>query len=150
MRCCRSAQTANDVYAGGSWFTGGEGYGPMIIHYDGSGWSIATEDRGGGPMITLGGGSVLALGNPTLFWNGAQWTAQPVLQDYDFYGWSDLKVTGPCNAVGAVADIVGARRSVAVELKPIVCSATGSSSRAAAAGGPRRFARLRAAVPCRR
>ena len=75
----------------------------------------------GGPMITLGGGSVLALGNPSLYWNGTDWIAQPRLPDYDNYGFSSLQATGPCNAVGAaVVDIVGARRSVAIELKPIV------------------------------
>ncbi|HJT97467.1 MAG TPA: hypothetical protein VJ696_04060 [Rhodanobacteraceae bacterium] len=112
---------ANDVYAAGSWFTGGDGYGPLIIHYDGSTWSIATQAGGGGPMITLGGGSVLALGNPTLYWNGTSWVPQPRLQDYDNYGFSSLAATGPCNAVGAaVVDIVGVRRSVAVTLKPIV------------------------------
>jgi hypothetical protein len=115
------ALASNDVYAAGSWFTGGAGYGPLIIRYDGSAWTIATEDGGGGPMITLGNGSVLALGNPSLYWNGTTWTAQPRLQDYDNYGWSSLQATGPCHAVGsAVVDIVGVRRSVAVQLKPIV------------------------------
>ena len=97
------------------------GYGPLIMHYDGSAWTIATQQGGGGPMITLGGGSVLALGNPSLYWNGTEWIAQPRLPDYDNYGFSSLQATGPCNAVGAaVVDIVGARRSVAIELKPIV------------------------------
>ena len=27
---------SNDVYTAGSWFTGGAGYGPLIMHYDGS------------------------------------------------------------------------------------------------------------------
>ena len=112
---------SNDVYTAGSWFTGGVGYGPLIMHYDGSAWTIATQQGGGGPMITLGGGSVLALGNPSLYWNGTEWIAQPRLPDYDNYGFSSLQATGPCNAVGAaVVDIVGARRSVAIELKPIV------------------------------
>jgi hypothetical protein len=113
---------SDNVYAGGSWFTGGAGYGPVIMHYDGTGWSVATQDiGGGGPMITLGNGTVLALGNPTLFWNGSQWLAQPDLQGYDFYSWSTLQATGPCNGVGAaVVDIASTRRSVAVTLKPIV------------------------------
>jgi len=113
---------SNDIYAGGSYLIGGVGYGPMIMHYDGSAWAVATQDLGGGgPMVTLGNGSVLALGNPTLFWNGSQWAAQPGLQNYDFYGWSTLQATGPCNAVGAaIADVASARRAVVVELKPIV------------------------------
>jgi len=112
---------SNDVYAGGSWFTGGDGYGPLIIHWDGSAWSIATQAGGGGPMITLGNGSVLALGNPSLYFNGTEWIAQPGLTQYDYYGWADLVATGPCHALGAaVTDIVGVRRSVAVELRPIV------------------------------
>jgi hypothetical protein len=112
---------SNDVYAGGSWFTGPEEYGPLIVRYDGGAWSIATQAGGGGPMITLGGGSVLALGNPSLYWNGAEWLAQPGLTQYDYYGWADLEATGPCNALGAaITDIVGERRSVAVELRPIV------------------------------
>jgi len=111
---------SNDVYAAGSWFTGGTGYGPLIVHYDGSTWTTATGIGGGGPMIALGS-KVLALGNPSVYGSGTQWTAQPGLQDYDFYGWSTLEATGPCNAVGAaIVDIAGARRSVAVELKPIV------------------------------
>jgi hypothetical protein len=112
---------SNDVYAGGSWFTGPEEYGPLIVRYDGGAWSIATQAGGGGPMITLGGGSVLALGNPSLYWNGTEWLAQPGLTQYDYYGWADLEATGPCNALGAaITDIVGARRSIAVELRPIV------------------------------
>jgi len=112
---------ADDVYAGGSWLDGGAGYGPMIMHFDGSDWSIATQAGGGGPMITFGNGSVLALGYPSLYWNGSQWLSQPALPDFDAYGWSSLQATGPCNAVGsAVVDIVGARRSIAIELKPIV------------------------------
>jgi hypothetical protein len=92
------------------------------MHYDGAEWSVAANDLGGGgPMITLGNGSVLALGNPTLYWNGTEWLAQPELQGYDFYSWSTLQATGPCNAVGAaITDIASTRRSVAVELKPIV------------------------------
>jgi hypothetical protein len=112
---------SDDVYAAGSWFTGGAGYGPLILHFDGTQWTIATQDGGGGPMLTFGNGSVLALGNPSLFWNGAQWTPQPGLSGYDYYSWSSLHATGPCNAVGsAVVDIASTRRSVAVELKPIV------------------------------
>ncbi len=113
---------ANDIYAGGSWLDPGVRYGPVIMHYDGTEWSVAANDLGGGgPMITLGNGSVLALGNPTLYWNGTQWTAQPELQGYDFYSWSTLQATGPCHAVGAaITDIASTRRSVVVELKPIV------------------------------
>jgi hypothetical protein len=112
---------SHDVYMGGSWFAAAGGYGPMILHWDGSAWTIASGDGGGGPMITLGHGSVLALGNPSLYWNGSAWTAQPRLADYDNYGFSSLHATGPCNAVGAaIVDIVGVRRSVAVELKPLV------------------------------
>ena len=91
---------SNDVYAAGSWISDGADYGPLIIHWDGSGWSIATQDGGGGPMITLGNGSVLALGNPTLYWNGTTWAPQPRLSDYDNYGFSSLEATGPCNAIG--------------------------------------------------
>jgi len=91
---------ADDVYAGGSWVDGGVGYGPMVTYVDGSG---------------------LALGNPSVYWNGSEWLPQPALPDFDAYGWSSLQATGPCNAVGAaVVDIVGARRSIAIELKPIV------------------------------
>lgn len=112
---------ADDVYAGGSWFTGGDGYGPLIIHWDGSAWSIATQAGGGGPMVTFGNGSVLALGNPSLYFNGTDWIPQPGLTQYDYYGWADLEATGPCNAIGAaITDIVGVRRSVAVELRPLV------------------------------
>jgi len=112
---------SDDVYAAGSWFTGGAGYGPLIVHYDGTAWTTATQSGGGGPMITLGDGKVLALGNPTLYGSGTQWTPQPGLQDYDFYGWSTLSATGPCNAVGAaIVDIAAVRRSIAVELKPLV------------------------------
>ena len=90
------------------------------MHYDGSAWTIATQDGGGGPMITLGNGSVLALGNPSLYWNGTQWAAQPGLE-FDAYGWSALEATGPCNAIGAaVVDIASTRRSVAIELRPLV------------------------------
>ena len=112
---------SDDVYMGGSWFAAAGGYGPLILHWDGSAWTIASGDGGGGPMITLGHGSVLALGNPSLYWNGQTWLAQPRLADYDNYGFSSLQATGPCNAVGAaIVDIVGVRRSVAVELKPLV------------------------------
>ena len=112
---------SDDIYVGGSWFTGGVGYGPVIEHFDGSSWTVATQDGGGGPMIAFGDGHVLALGNPSLFWNGAEWKSQPGLQDFDAYGWSTLEATGPCNAVGAaVVDIASVRRSVAVELRPIV------------------------------
>ena len=112
---------SDDIYAAGSWFTGGGGYGPMIIHWDGSAWTIATQDGGGGPMVTFGNGNVLALGNPSLYWNGREWLAQPRLAGFDNYGWSTLQATGPCHAVGAaIVDIVGVRRSIAVDLKPIV------------------------------
>lgn len=112
---------SDDIYAAGSWFTGGGGYGPMIIHWDGNAWTIATQDGGGGPMVTFGNGNVLALGNPSLYWNGREWLAQPRLADFDNYGWSTLQATGPCHAVGAaIVDIVGVRRSIAVDLKPIV------------------------------
>ncbi|HKE48987.1 MAG TPA: hypothetical protein VKB52_13065 [Rhodanobacteraceae bacterium] len=111
----------DDVYMGGSWFSATDGYGPLVMHWDGSAWTIASQDGGGGAMITLGNGSVLALGNPTLYWNGTTWTAQPRLPDYDNYGFSSLEATGPCNAIGsAVVDIVGVRRSIAVTLRPIV------------------------------
>lgn len=114
------AFASDDVYAAGSWFTGGDGYGPMIVHYDGTSWTMATGIGGGGPMIAIGG-NVLALGNPTVFGRGTEWTAQPGLPYYDFYGWSSLEETGPCNAVGsAIVDLAGERRSVAVELKPLV------------------------------
>jgi hypothetical protein len=64
---------------------------------------------------------VLALGNPSVYWNGTEWLAQPGLTQYDYYGWADLEATGPCNALGAaITDIVGARRSIAVELRPVV------------------------------
>ena len=112
---------SNDVYMGGSWFAAAGGYGPLVMHWDGSAWTIATGDGGGGPMLTLGGGSVLALGNPSLFWNGSEWLAQPRLPNYDYYGWASLHATGPCHAVGsAIVDIVGVRRSIAVYLHPIV------------------------------
>jgi hypothetical protein len=72
-------------------------------------------------MVTFGNGSVLALGNPSLYWNGTEWLAQPRLADYDHYGFSSLHATGPCHAVGsAIVDIVGVRRSIAVYLNPIV------------------------------
>ena len=51
---------STDVYAAGSWFTGGAGYGPLIIHWDGSAWSIATE-TGGGIRSEGTGGSVSLL-----------------------------------------------------------------------------------------
>lgn len=112
---------SDDVYMGGSWFAAAGGYGPLILHWDGSAWTIVSGEGGGGPMITFGNGTVLATGNPTLYWNGSQWLAQPRLGDYDFYGFSALKATGPCHAVGAaIVDIVGVQRSVAVYLNPIV------------------------------
>ncbi|MGH8172669.1 MAG: hypothetical protein ACREPX_05955, partial [Rhodanobacteraceae bacterium] len=113
---------ADDIYAGGSWYDAGANYGPVIMHYDGTDWSVATQDLGGGgPMITLGNGSVLALGNPSLYWNGTDWIPQPDLQGYDYYGWATLQATGPCNAIGAaITDIASTRRSVAVQLRPIV------------------------------
>ena len=112
---------SDDVYMGGSWFANTGTYGPLVLHWDGSAWTIATEAGGGGPMVTFGNGSVLALGNPTLYWNGAEWLAQPRLADYDNYGWASLHATGPCHAVGsAIVDIVGIRRAIAVYLHPIV------------------------------
>ncbi|MEO8461048.1 MAG: hypothetical protein ABI451_11010, partial [Dokdonella sp.] len=95
------ALASNNVYAGGSTFTVADGYRPAIMHNDGSAWSLSTVAGGGGPMITLGSGSVLALGFPSLFRSDSQWIAQPGLQDYDYYSWSGLQGTGPCNAVGA-------------------------------------------------
>lgn len=115
------ALAADDVYAGGSWFTAGVGYGPMILHYDGSAWSVATLEGGGGPMIHMGGDHVLALGNPNLYFDGTQWLPQPGLADYDFHSYADLEATGPCNAVGGgVVDIIGERRAIAIELRPLV------------------------------
>lgn len=112
---------AGDVFAAGSWFTAGTGHGPMILHHDGLAWSLATTDGGGGPMIAFGTGSVLALGNPTLYYDGSSWTPQPGLQGYEYPVIAALDATGPCHAVGGgFADIVGARRAIAVELRPIV------------------------------
>jgi len=112
---------SDDVYMGGSWFAAAGGYGPLVMHWDGSAWTIASQAGGGGPMVTFGNGSVLALGNPSLYWNGSAWLSQPRLADYDNYGFSSLHATGPCHAVGsAIVDIVGVRRWIAVYLNPIV------------------------------
>jgi hypothetical protein len=112
---------SDDVYMGGSWFAAAGGYGPLILHWDGSAWTIVSGDGGGGPMTTFGNGTVLATGNPSLYWNGREWLVQPRLGDYDNYGFATLKATGPCHAVGAaIVDIVGVQRSVAVYLNPIV------------------------------
>ena len=72
-------------------------------------------------MIAFGTGSLLALGNPTLYFDGSSWTPQPGLQGYEYSVVAALDATGPCHAVGGgFADIVGARRAIAVELRPIV------------------------------
>ncbi|HEY6940937.1 hypothetical protein [Dokdonella sp.] len=108
----------DDVYAAGSWFTGGTGYGPLVVHWDGTQWTTATQAGGGGPMARIASG-LLALGNPTLFHDGVEWRAQPGLADFDSYAWADLQATGACNALGAaIVDVAGVRRSVAVRLRP--------------------------------
>jgi len=112
------ALASDDIFAGGSWFTGGAGYGPLIVHWDGAQWATATQAGGGGPMVRIASG-VLALGNPSVFDDGTQWLPQPGLDGFDAYAWADLQATGACHALGAaIVDVAGVRRSVSVQLKP--------------------------------
>jgi hypothetical protein len=77
-------------------------------------WRRRTDD-----LVRIGQRARARQPHALLRWH--DWIAQPGLQDYDYYAIAHLDATGPCHAVGGgFADIVGERRAIALELKPIV------------------------------
>lgn len=79
--------SSEDLWAVGQWFGSGAGHGPLVEHWDGTTWTIASD----GTWVGSGLNSVTAIA-PDDAWAVGLLLRRPLIEHWDGTGWSSILV----------------------------------------------------------